>query len=56
MDKAHKVFDEIYKRDEYDFAWNSVIAGYAEIALLFQMVLIFNFFTVSQGAYNTLTT
>lgn len=44
MDEAHKLFDEMAKRNESAFAWNSVIAGYAElglyedaIALYFQM-------------------
>ncbi|KAF2311728.1 hypothetical protein GH714_026424 [Hevea brasiliensis] len=44
MDEAHQLFDQMAKRDESAFAWNSLIAGYAElglyedaIALYFQM-------------------
>ncbi|KDP22405.1 hypothetical protein JCGZ_26236 [Jatropha curcas] len=44
MDEAHQLFDQMCKRDESAFAWNSLIAGYAElglyedaIALYFQM-------------------
>ncbi len=44
VDKAHQVFDEMYKRDASAFPWNSLVSGYAElglyedaIALYFQM-------------------
>ncbi|KAL4389904.1 hypothetical protein AHAS_Ahas03G0091700 [Arachis hypogaea] len=45
MDEAHDLFDQMPKRDEYAFPWNSLISGYAQaglyhdaIALYFQMV------------------
>ncbi|KAK6926379.1 Pentatricopeptide repeat [Dillenia turbinata] len=31
--KAQQVFDEMYKRNECSFAWNSLIAGYAQLGL-----------------------
>ncbi|XP_065871173.1 pentatricopeptide repeat-containing protein At4g25270, chloroplastic [Euphorbia lathyris] len=44
IDEAQQVFDEMTKRDDSAFAWNSLISGYAElglyedaIALYFQM-------------------
>ncbi|KAJ4828416.1 Pentatricopeptide repeat-containing protein, chloroplastic, partial [Turnera subulata] len=33
MEEAQQVFDEMAKRDESAFPWNSLIAGYAELAL-----------------------
>ncbi|XP_050223583.1 pentatricopeptide repeat-containing protein At4g25270, chloroplastic [Mercurialis annua] len=33
MDEAHQMFDEMPNRDKPAFAWNSLIAGYAEIGL-----------------------
>ncbi|XP_028797335.1 pentatricopeptide repeat-containing protein At4g25270, chloroplastic-like [Neltuma alba] len=45
MDEAHDVFDQMSKRNESAFPWNSLISGYAEVglhddamALYFQMV------------------
>ncbi|KAF7824895.1 pentatricopeptide repeat-containing protein [Senna tora] len=45
MDEAHDLFDQMSKRNESAFPWNSLISGYAEvglhddaIALYFQMV------------------
>ncbi|MBA0593182.1 pentatricopeptide repeat-containing protein At4g25270, chloroplastic [Gossypium raimondii] len=44
MESAHQVFDQMSKRNEYAFPWNSLISGYAELgqyedalALYFQM-------------------
>ncbi|OMO85835.1 Adenylate kinase [Corchorus capsularis] len=44
IESAHQVFDEMYKRNESAFPWNSLISGYAELgqyedalALYFQM-------------------
>ncbi|KAM1368392.1 hypothetical protein PS1_001729 [Malus domestica] len=33
MEEAHKVFDEMPKRDASAFAWNALISGYAELGL-----------------------
>ncbi|CAI9774086.1 unnamed protein product [Fraxinus pennsylvanica] len=45
VEKAHKVFDQMPKRNDSTFPWNSLISGYAEVgfyedalALYFQMV------------------
>ncbi|CAA3010732.1 pentatricopeptide repeat-containing At4g25270, chloroplastic [Olea europaea subsp. europaea] len=45
VEKAHKVFDQMPKRNDSAFPWNSLISGYAEVglyedalALYFQMV------------------
>jgi pentatricopeptide repeat protein len=33
VDEAHQVFDQMAKRDESAFPWNSLISGYAELGL-----------------------
>ncbi|XP_022891737.1 pentatricopeptide repeat-containing protein At4g25270, chloroplastic-like [Olea europaea var. sylvestris] len=33
FDKAHKVFDQMPKRNDSAFPWNSLISGYAEVCL-----------------------